>query len=230
MTILERAGDFYAALVAERKPADASVLLFRQYLVQHFQQAGMQVADKVDRARRDGNHIQPSGITEKVKQEGKTSEPSFAEGHTPSTKSLPNKGKGFRNFEHPAEGTGKPKAPLGGRDMLGKIRGRFQDHPAGQQDDQNIADTLDTSQEKKPTKAATTTKGTQKAVDVAVEAKALTPAEQEEIAQMQPSVIIKHYNKETIVLFLESNGVKFSETASHRQLAATLSGHLKRKA
>lgn len=229
MTLLDRAGDLYAALVLERKPHDPAVLQFRTFLVQQFQQAGMLVADKVDRARRDGNHIQPSGITEKVKQDGKTSEPSFAEGHTPSTKSLPNKGKGFRNFEHPAEGTGKPKAPLGGREMLGKIRGRFQDHPAGQED-QNIADTLDTSQAKKPTKAATTTKGTQKEGDVAVEAKALTPAEQEEIAQMQPSVIIKHYNKETIVLFLESNGVKFSETASHRQLAATLSGHLKRKA
>lgn len=239
MTLLERAGDFYAALVSERKPHDPAVLQFRTFLVQQFQQAGMQAADKVDRARRDGTPIQPILVAGKAAKPLKTSEPAYAKGYKPSadaSAAAANDGKAkFRVFEHPAEGSGKPKAPLGGREILGKIRGRFQDQPV--QTETELDDDLDTSAQQPisqaggNTKAVSTIKeGGKAAAAVAKPASGkFTTGQKEEISGMQPSVVVKHYSKEHIVAFFDANGVKYNPEASHRQLAATLVGHLKRK-
>lgn len=240
MTLLERAGDFYAALVAERKPHDPAVLQFRTFLVQQFQQAGMQIADKVDRARRDGTPIQPILVVGKAVKPLKTSEPAYAKGFKPSADSAAataNDGKAkFRVFEHPAEGSGKPKAPLGSRDMLGKIRGRFQDQPEAPtetelDDEPNTSVQPAISPAGGNTKAASTTKANGGAVAAAGKPASgkFTSGQKEEIASMQPSVVVKHYSKEQIVAFFDTNGVKYNPEASHRQLAATLVGHLKRK-
>ena len=81
MTLLQRAADYYAALVHEKNPFEPAVLGFRTYLVQHFQMEGMAEADRIDAAFREGKPVIPMALApQKAQKPVKESEPAYAEG------------------------------------------------------------------------------------------------------------------------------------------------------
>jgi len=241
MTLLQRAADYYAALVFEKNPFDPAVLGFRTYLVQHFQMEGMHEADRIDAAYREGSPVQPMALAPaKPAKPVKESEPAYAKGFKPEQPTAAaNTGKPkYRTFEHPAQGLGKSTPG-----QLGKIRGRF-NPPAVQpgeeaEEEQPEVSSQPASQSKPQGKRPATLpaantgevtqtagKGKPAAADNLVK---ITPAQLEELAEAQPSAAIKTFSKEQILACLEDNKVKHNAAGSHRQLAATLINWAKKK-
>jgi len=215
MTLLQKAADFYAALVSEKNPVEPAVLGFRTYLVQHFQIDGMHEADRIDAAFREGKPFNSVGKTAESQENAETAQPKF------------------RTFQHPAQGLGKSRPG-----ELGKIRGRFNTSTIQQEELQEILEPvsqpqstkkqLDTLPGAKSTKAPTVPAVKEKPA-VADSEPAITNAQLEELADMQPSVAVKRFSKGQILEALEGGSVKHNPAGSHRQLAATLINWAKKR-
>lgn len=241
MTLLQRAADYYAALVFEKNPFDPAVLGFRTYLVQHFQMEGMHEADRIDAAYREGSPVQPMALAAaKPGKPVKESEPAYAKGFKPEQPTAAaNTGRPkFRTFQHPAQGLGKSQPG-----QLGKIRGRVNptavqpgeeaegkqpevlSQPASQPKPQGKRPAI--LQEANTGEVIQTEgKGKPAAADKLVK---ITPAQIDDLAEAQPSAAIKTFSKEQILACLEENKVKHNAAGSHRQLAATLINWAKKK-
>ena len=211
MILIERAADFYAALLREKKVHDPAVLNFGTFLVQHFHQEGLKIKTEIERQRRD----QPTEQRQAQR----------------STRQVVEK-KTLRRFQHPHEGMGQTNF----RGGLGKIRGTLQqwiapelleDDPDFQQPE--VQPTISLPSVVTPV-VSTTAVSAKPAVVEAEKKGTLTRAAQEQIAEMQPSTVAKEYDIETMKSWMDDNGVKYKADGSARQIAATLVNHLKRKA
>jgi hypothetical protein len=204
MTLIERAGDFYAALLREKKVHDPAVLNFRTFMVQHFSQDGLRLANEIDRKRKEGNAEAKQALAPNV-DAGK---------------------KKFRRFDHPHKGMGQT-AFQGG---LGRIRGTLRQQIVEvQEDDQEQVEVQPTiSLPSAATPVVSTTAVSAK--PAVVGGSILTKAAQEQIAEMQPSAVAKNFDMKMVRQWMDDQGIKYKADGSDRQVAATLVNHLKRKA
>lgn len=225
MTLLDRAGEFYAALLLEKKQSDPLVIQFRSYMTNLFQQPGYKLVTEIERQKKEGTLADPNAG--KPGKTPKTSAPAYAKGFEPKATDKPARQRPvkptLRPFQHPAQGLGKTTAPLH----------RFKRTPKFAAGPESTDQPLPNSE---AIPAATTTKAAGGAAAVAGKKPAprkvggsFTPAEVEEILSMQPTAIAKKFDPMRIRAYMDSKGVRYNTSASERQIAANLLGHLKQK-
>lgn len=233
MTLLERAGQFYTALLFEKKFSDPAVVQFRAFMTNVFQQHGLNLANQIDRDRRDGVLADPRLV---AKKPGKVSSPAYAKGFDPNDQRKGANKTPMRRFQHPAQGMGKPTGPY--RKGKQSIRRALQDQyepeaESGEPQDQSLAALIKPKSARTaatPAASITPAKGVAAAAeDKPGKPKPLTRAELDRIVEMQPSNIIRDFEHARIVAYLEKNKVRFKADGSPRQVAATLKNHLTRK-
>jgi hypothetical protein len=216
MNLLQRSRDLYAAFVNERNPNDPAVLNLRQWIVQTFQQEGLQMANEIDTARRSGNPVLP------ILQQGKTlpvvtSAPAYADGHGQRTQ---RQTVALKPFQHPGKSGKQPAVQV---PLSGPIKPRTVRTAQQAQEQPPILETPPTTKEV----SITPENGDQDVVGR--EILPFTKAEINEIAGMQPTGIIAKYDAARITAFLNSSNVPIPAGASHRQLAATMLAQIKNK-
>lgn len=224
MTLLERAGQFYTALLLEKKQSDPKVIQFRSYVTNLFQQEGYQMVLEIERQHKTGALKDPAA---KPGKQQKTSAPAYAKGYEPESKQPQRQvaKRELRPFQHPAKGLGKTAAPLHRFKRTPRL-------PVDQEGPDNSGQPLPNSG---ATQAAMTTKGAGDAAAAADKksgrktAATFTPAEIEEIAGMQPTAIARKFDGDRIRAYLKAKNVRFNATASDRQVAANLLGYLTKK-
>lgn len=203
MTLIERAGDFYAALLREKKVHDPAVLNFRTFMVQYFSQDGLRLANEIDRKRKEGNNEAKQALAPNA-DSGK---------------------KKFRRFDHPHKGMGQTAFQGGLGRIRGTLRQQIAEVPEDDQDQPVVQPII--SLPSAATPVVSTTAVSAKPVVVGGE---LTKKELEKVAEMQPSTVAKNFDMKMVRQWMDDQGIKYKADGSDRQVAATLVNHLKRKA
>lgn len=218
VTLLDRAKDFYAALLAERTHAAPSVVLFRSYMSQHFQEAGMYAADEVDKAHREGRtpHFL---VRDKDAPAPQVSAPSYAAGYDAN-------GPKFKSSETQKANTTQPaKQPVKSNAAPFKTMDISKGRSAAEPNQRSTQPTLDPAAQ--PQNDPSTVEGEESVLVAGGDI--LTPADIERIKTLQNSVIAQEYSREALVGYMEVNGIAYTPTAKPKQLAATLALHLQKK-
>lgn len=218
ITLLQRAQDFYAALVSENVLHAPSVIMFRAYMVQHFTDAGMRAADEVDNAKREGRAWPLLVVDPNKPKPAQPSAPAYAEGYGPQ-------GKIYKSFRETSKAkTEAAKAPVKSNAAPFKTmdisKGRSEAAP-NQGNTQPISDLP-----AQPISEPTTDAESEKVADVAV-VKAISESDIERIKTMQNSAIAQEWSRDALVEYMHRNNIEYNPTAKPKQLAATLALHLK---